>query len=245
MPSSGAARVLVVDDEEGVRSFLAEALELAGHDVETAADGVEALARITARPPRVLITDLRMPNLDGMGLLRRVRAEHPEVAVIVLTAYGSVSEAVEAMKEGAFDFLEKPLEGPAALRRVVEHALAQRRAASDDGVADDDGPRLTYGDPAMAPVVRALQKVARTDATVLLIGESGTGKEVAARAVHRWSGRRDGPFIAINCAALADTLLESELFGHEKGAFTGAERRRAGWFEAAHGGTLFLDEIGH
>jgi DNA-binding NtrC family response regulator len=186
-----------------------------------------------------------MPGMNGMDLLRKARAERPEMEVIVLTAHGSVEGAVEAMRLGALDYLQKPLSGPdevrLLVRRAVEHyGLAALRDRAD---ADEQPVRLTYGAPAMKAVVAAIEKVAPTDASVLLLGESGTGKEVAARMIHRLSGRRDGPFVAVNCAALSETLLESELFGHEKGAFTGATARHRGRIELADGGTFFLDEI--
>ncbi len=240
------ASVLVVDDEEGIRSFLAEALALSGYEVAEAPDGEAALQLLARRSFHVLLTDLTMPRVDGMTLIRRVRAEQPELEIIVLSAHGTIQTAVEAIKLGAFDFLQKPLESPGELRRLVARAVERHRlrALQEIARAGADEPRLSHGDPAMKPVVRALEKVARTDATVLLIGESGTGKEVAAHAVHRWSARRDGPFVAINCAALSESLLESELFGHEKGAFTGAQTRRRGRLELADGGTFFLDEVG-
>ena len=240
------ARILVVDDEEGVRSFVAECLDLDGHDVSEASDGLEAIGVLARQGIEVLVTDLKMPRLDGMGLLRHVREESPEVEVILLTAHGSVDSAVEAMKLGAFDYLRKPLESPKELRLLVRRAEERYRLRAIREVArtEDVGPKLTWGAPSMVPVVRALQKVARTDATVLLLGESGTGKEVAARSLHGWSRRAEGPFVAVNCATLSETLLESELFGHEKGAFTGADARRRGKLELAAGGTFFLDEIG-
>ncbi|MCA9719615.1 MAG: sigma-54-dependent Fis family transcriptional regulator, partial [Myxococcales bacterium] len=239
MSTAPAASVLVVDDEEGVRSFLAEALELSGYDVAEAEDGQAALEALSRRSFHVLITDLTMPRVDGMTLLRRVRADQPELEIIVLTAHGTIETAVAAIKLGAFDFLQKPLESPGELRRLVARAVERRRLRALQEITRGDAgePTLSYGDPAMQPVVRALEKVARTDATVLLIGESGTGKEVAAQAVHRWSARASGPFVAINCAALSESLLESELFGHEKGAFTGAQARRRGRLELADGGT--------
>jgi two-component system response regulator FlrC len=241
------ARVLVADDEQGLRTFVAEALEHDGHAVAQAADGEEA-ARLLARETfDLLITDLRMPRLDGMALLRQVRAVQPETEVIVLTAHGSVDTAVEAMKLGAFDYLEKPISGPAQLRLLASRALEHKALLAEKDRAVRDAPALpplSYGDPAMLPVVDALRKVAHTTSSVLLLGESGTGKEIAARTLHAWSQRSHGPFVAVNCAAIAETLLESELFGHEKGAFTGASSARRGRIELADGGTFFLDEIG-
>ncbi|MDI7267673.1 MAG: sigma-54 dependent transcriptional regulator [Myxococcota bacterium] len=240
------ARILVADDEEGIRAFVAEALEADGHSVAQAADGREAELRLAERGFDLLISDLKMPRLDGMALLRKVRAEQPEVEIIVLTAYGTVDSAVEAMKLGALDYLQKPIGSPAELRLLVSRALerrsllALRDRTSRDAEAEEP---MTWGDPAMKPVLAALRKVAATPATVLLLGESGTGKEVAARAIHRWSARTAGPFVAVNCAALPENLLESELFGHEKGAFTGAHARRRGRVELAEGGTFFLDEV--
>jgi two-component system response regulator AtoC len=239
-------RILVVDDEEGIRSFLAESLELDGHQIEEAASGEEALERLRAKSFDLVLTDLRMPGMGGMKLLETAQAEQPEVEFIVLTAHGNVESAVQAMKLGAFDFIQKPVSGPAELRLLAARALERRKLKdlADSARASEDEPVLSYGDPAMGPVVEALKKVARTHATVLLLGESGTGKEVAARAIHRMSDRASGPFVAINCATLSETLLESELFGHEKGAFTGATDRKRGRIELAHGGTFFLDEVG-
>ncbi len=240
------ARVLIVDDEEGIREFLAEALEDDGHAATRAADGLEA-TRILARESfDLMVTDLKMPGFDGIGLVRKARAEQPEMEVVVLTAYGTVETAVEAMKLGAFDYLQKPLSSPGELRLLASRALERRSLLALRDRADREAPGdvpLTWGDPAMAPVVEALRRVAPTEATVLLLGESGTGKEVAARALHRWSARGGGPFVAVNCAAISESLLESELFGHEKGAFTGAARARRGRLELAAGGTFFLDEI--
>jgi two-component system response regulator FlrC len=239
-------RILVVDDEEGVRSFLAESLEIDGHQVEEAANGQEALERVRARSFDLVLTDLRMPGMDGLELLQKVHAEQPEVEFIVLTAHGNVENAVQAMKLGAFDYIQKPVSGPAELRLLAHRALERRRMRDQEEIsrASANEPVLTHGDPVMAPVVEALKKVARTNATVLLLGESGTGKEVAARAIHQLSERANGPFVAINCATLSESLLESELFGHEKGAFTGATDRKRGRIELAHGGTFFLDEVG-
>ncbi len=240
------ARILVADDEEGIREFIADALSLDHHAVEQAADGRAAARALDQRAFDVVITDLKMPGMDGMALLRKLRAEQPEVEVVVLTAHGTVDTAVEAMKLGAFEYLQKPISGPDELRLLVGRAV-ERRGLRDLKVmaerADTGGPQLGYGDPAMRPVLEALEKVARTSATVLLLGESGTGKEVAARAIHAQSTRRGRPFMAVNCAALTETLLESGLFGHEKGAFTGASDRHRGRIELADGGTFFLDEV--
>jgi two-component system response regulator FlrC len=241
------ARVLVVDDEAGLRTFLSETLEQEGHEVTVAGDGLEAEKRLAERNFELVVTDLKMPGKDGMSLLRKLRSEQPETEVVVLTAHGTVDTAVEAMKLGAFDYLQKPLRDPDELALVAQRALERRgllQLKATAEIVSGDAPRLTYGDAAMTPVVNALEKVARTSATVLLLGESGTGKEVAARAVHRMSERRERPFMAINCAALSETLLESELFGHERGAFTGANERRRGRLEVADGGTFFLDEVG-
>ncbi|HVS62475.1 MAG TPA: sigma-54 dependent transcriptional regulator [Thermoanaerobaculia bacterium] len=240
------ASILVVDDEEGVRSFVAEALESAGHRVSVAADGDQAARLLDARSFQLLVTDLRMPGLDGMELLRKVRTEQPEVEVLVLTAHATVDGAVEAMKLGALDYLQKPLSGPDEIRLLADRATeryslnALRTRARED---ESQPLPLGHGAPAMTLVIEALRKVASTPATLLLLGESGTGKEVAARSVHSWSSRAEGPFVAVNCAAVPEHLLESELFGHEKGAFTGAVASRRGRIELAAGGTFFLDEI--
>jgi two-component system response regulator FlrC len=239
-------RILVVDDEDGLRAYLAEALAGAGHEVTTAGTVDEALARLASQAFHVVLTDLRMPGAGGMAIVRKVRGEQPETEVIVLTAYGSVDTAVEAMKLGAFDYLQKPIAGPGELRLVVARAVERHQlvTARDRAGLEAPVPTLTWGDPTMAPVVDAVRRVAPTQATVLLVGESGTGKEVCARAIHQASARARGPFVAVNCAALSASLLESELFGHEKGAFTGATERRRGRIELADGGTFFLDEVG-
>jgi two-component system, NtrC family, response regulator AtoC len=242
------ARILVVDDEAGLREFLTDSLELDHHAVVAAKDGLEAARLLDERGFDLVLTDLKMPGLDGMAILRKVRAEQPEVEVIVMTAHGTVDNAVEAMKLGAFEYLQKPISGPDELRLLAGRAL-ERRGLRDrlDGAerhAEPARPPLSYGDAAMHPVIDAIAKVARTSATVLLLGESGTGKEVAARTVHAQSPRAARPFSAINCAALSEQLLESELFGHEKGAFTGATERKRGRLELCDGGTFFLDEVG-
>ena len=241
-------RILVVDDEEGVRSFVAEALESEGVEITTAADGNEAAAVLDRQAFDVVITDLKMPGKSGLELLAKVRATEPETQVILLTAHGTVETAVQAMKAGAFDYLQKPIGSPAELRVLASRAIERRQLLTaregSTRIEADATPPLTYGDPVMGPVKAALEKVARTDATVLLLGETGTGKEVAARTLHAHSARAGQPFVAVNCAALSESLLESELFGHEKGAFTGAHAQRRGRLELAAGGTFFLDEIG-
>jgi two-component system response regulator AtoC len=239
-------RVLVADDEPGIRSFVAGCLERDGHVVEQAGDGDAALAALRGRAFDLLITDLRMPGLDGLRLVETALAEQPELQAIVLTAHGNVETAVAAMKLGAFDYLQKPPSGPAELRLLVARALERKSllALRERELGAAAPIRLSWGAPRMTAVVQALEKVARTDATVLLLGESGVGKELAARAVHQQSPRAAGPWVAINCATLSESLLESELFGHEKGAFTGAAARKRGRIELAHGGTFFLDEVG-
>lgn len=240
-------RILVVDDEAGVREFVAEALEGDGTQALALGSGAAALAELSQRTYSLLFTDLKMPGMNGLELLARARELQPELEVIVLTAQGSVDAAVEAMKLGAFDFVQKPVSGPQELRLLAARALERRELLDiKESVARGNAaePALAYSDPKMAAVVEALRKVAKTQATVLLVGESGTGKEVAARALHRFSSRENGPFVAINCAALSENLLESELFGHEKGAFTGAGAAKRGRIELAAGGTFFLDEVG-
>lgn len=238
------AQVLVVDDEVGIREFMLDALESEGHLVKEAPDGEAAWHLMGKHRFQVVISDLKMPRLDGLGLLRRIKEQQPEVEVILLTAHGTIQNAVEAMKLGAFDYLAKPIASPAELRLMVGRAVERYRLKAASEILEQGGPSLTFGAPSMIPVVNALKRVALTPTSVLLTGESGVGKEVAARAIHRGSPRASGPFVAINCATLSDTLLESELFGHEKGAFTDAKERRRGKLELADGGTFFLDEVG-
>jgi two-component system response regulator FlrC len=239
-------RVLVVDDEEGIRTFIGEVLEGEGHKVTLARDGAEAAQLLERQSFHLMITDLKMPRLDGMSLLRKARAEQPEMEVIVLTAHGTVASAVEAMKLGAADYLTKPLANLDELRIVAAKAL-ERRELRDEGQRSAARKAERAGmiavDPAMRAVAAQIAKVAATDATVLLLGESGSGKEVAARTIHEQSPRAAGPFVAVNCAVLSEHLIESEMFGHEKGAFTGAAAQRRGRFELADSGTLFLDEV--
>ncbi|HEX7500696.1 MAG TPA: sigma-54 dependent transcriptional regulator [Polyangia bacterium] len=240
-------RVLVVDDEEGIRTFIGEVLEGEGLRVSLAADGESAARMLDRESFHLMITDLKMPGLDGMSLLRKARAESPETEVVVLTAHGTVAGAVEAMKLGAFDYLDKPLSGPDELRLVASRAMERRHLREDAQrmrAPENGEPSIVAKDRVMQAVMGQVRKVATTDATVLLLGESGTGKEVLSRVLHRESRRAAGPFVAVNCAAISDSLLESEMFGHEKGAFTGAVSNHRGRFELADGGTLFLDEVG-
>jgi DNA-binding NtrC family response regulator len=229
--------------------MLRHALEGQGHLVVEARDEAEAIAAIREARPAVVLSDLKLPNGDGFGVLRAAKELDPELPVIVMTAYGSIQDAVTAMKEGALDFLAKPVE-PDHLLLLVERAIAQRRMLTEylllkeEMAARRGAPRIIGEDPKLRQVTQQLHRAAATDATVLLEGESGTGKELFARSLHALSPRAEGPFVAINCAAIPDNLLETELFGHEKGAFTGANTRKPGRFEVAHRGTLFLDEIG-
>lgn len=240
-------RVLVVDDEARIRSFLREALELAGHIVREAADGAEALEATRRQSFDVVLTDLKMPGMSGMDLLRHLQLEVPELQTVVLTAHGTVGTAVEALKLGAFDYLQKPVSSIEELHLLVARAIERKQLLTwREHALREGGASLTlsFGDPAMKPVVESLRKVAPTNASVLLTGESGTGKEVVSRVLHQWSGRHEGPFVAVNCAALPDQLIESELFGAERGAYTGATATRRGKIELASGGTFLLDEVG-
>ncbi len=241
--------VLIVEDKDSLRAMLRHALEAHGHAVVEARDEPEAVQHLRQARPVVVLTDLKLPVGDGFGVLRAAKELDPELQVVVMTAYGSIQDAVTAMKEGAMDFLAKPID-PDHLLLMVERAIAQRRILTEyillkEELADRRGaPRIIGEDPKLRQVSQQLHRAAATDATVLLEGESGTGKELFARALHVLSPRNDGPFVAINCAAIPETLLETELFGYEKGAFTGAAARKPGRFELAHRGTLFLDEIG-
>lgn len=243
------ARLLVVDDEPNVLYSLRRGLESAGLEVLTAETAKQGLEQVSSQRPDAVIVDVRLPDMSGLDLYDRIRQIDQRLPVIVITAYAATETAIEAMKRGAFDYLLKPVDLP-QLRDVVGRALELGRLSRVPAVLDEPGQPEVEGDrivgrtPAMQEVYKAIGRVAPQDVTALILGESGTGKELVARAIYQHSRRSQGPFLAINCAAIPEALLESELFGHERGAFTGADRRRIGKFEQAHGGTIFLDEIG-
>jgi DNA-binding NtrC family response regulator len=230
-------QVLVVDDDPGMRSALETSFLRHGWRVETAAGVSEAMAKFHRHPHPLVVTDIRMPDSDGFALLRQVRTAEPGTAVILLTAFASVPEAVIAMKDGACDYLVKPV-GFDQLQRIAQQILARTTELGGDGA------QLVGHSPVWQRALQRARQVASSDADILIQAESGTGKELLARLIHRLSPRRDRPFIAVNCAAFPENLLESELFGHTKGAFTGAAAAKPGKFELAHGGTLLLDEVG-
>jgi DNA-binding NtrC family response regulator len=248
-PGGTPASILLVEDKDSLRAMLRLALEAQGHAVVEARDELEAIAALRESQPDVVLSDLRLPHGDGFGVLKASREFDPELPVIVMTAYGSIQDAVAAMKQGALDFLAKPVD-PDHLLLLVERALAQRRLLGEyrllkeEAAARRGRPTIIGDSPALRQVLLAINRAAVTDTTVLLEGESGTGKELCARALHDGSPRSNGPFVAINCAAIPETLLEAELFGYERGAFTGANQRKLGRFETAQRGTIFLDEIG-
>jgi DNA-binding NtrC family response regulator len=234
-------RILVVEDRENLRRLVETTLAESGFQVDAAADGAAASELASASSYDLVLTDLMLPELSGLDLLRAIKRAQPSTPVIVFTAYGSVGTAVEAMKLGAADFIEKPIEMEELLK-LVDTWVRQEGEVPAFVLAD--GTRIVGRHPKVKAALRLLERVAPSETTVLLLGESGTGKELFARGLHLLSGRRKGPFVPINCAAIPETLIENELFGHEKGAFTGANRREKGRFELASGGTLFLDEIG-
>ena len=236
-----ARRVLVVDDDSGHRGMLQALLGRWGLEVAVASDGQEAVERVCERPFDVVLMDIRMPDMDGITALKAIRLHNPAVPVVLMTAYSTVESAVEAMKSGAVDYLIKPLDFDLLKQTLFD--MLERESRSESGaIVPVEG--IAGRSPAMLRLFEMIHTVAPSEATVLITGKSGTGKELVAHAIHRQSRRKDGPWVAVNCAALSENLLESELFGHEKGAFTGADRRREGRFLQANGGTLFLDEIG-
>jgi DNA-binding NtrC family response regulator len=241
-------RLLVVDDEATARRALSTLLRDDGYEVDVAASGEEALEHLARAAPDMLLTDVRMPGIDGVELLTRAKALDPQLAVVVMTAFGNVKDAVRAMRAGAEHYITKPVdldELSLVIDRVLRHKAISREADLLRARVRDENrfDNLLGVSPPMRSLFKTIAQVAPSRATVLLTGESGTGKERVAQAIHESSNRREGPFVKLHCAALAETLLESELFGHEKGAFTGAAARREGRFKLAHGGTLFLDEI--
>jgi len=242
-------RLLLVEDKGSLRAVLKKTLEAEGFEVDEAADVPQAVRRLRSGPYLMVLTDLKLPGGDGHEVLKASLQEDPLLPVVVMTAYGTVEDAVRAMKEGAFDFLSKPVD-TSHLMVLVERAASQRRLMTENILLKEEFaerfgmPRIIGDDPSLRALTEQVRKVAPTPATVLLSGESGTGKELFARAIHELSPRSGRPFVAINCAAIPETLLENELFGHEKGAYTGASSAKAGRFEMADTGTMFLDEIG-
>jgi DNA-binding NtrC family response regulator len=240
-------KILIVDDEPSNRSILSQELIHEGYSVLAASDGREALRKVEASRPDLIILDYMMPDLSGLEVLKELRKKENDTPVVMITAYGTMERAVEAMKEGAYDFITRPFE-PDHIALVVRKALERQRLKRGVEILSEEVEeryRLVVGDSvAMKHAVDLAKKAAGSNATVLLLGASGTGKEIFARAIHNWSERKERPFIAINSVALSKELLESELFGHEQGAFTGAHRRKTGKIELAHGGTIFFDEIG-
>lgn len=245
----GKMSIMIVDDELIIRESFVRWFEKSGHRVKAASSGLEALEKLEEFPFELLFVDIKMPGMDGIELLKRVKEEYPDTIVVIITAYGSIETAVKAMKLGAADYLLKPFK-PDQLSLVMEKVAQQSKLSSEYNYLKGRLEQMTRFDniigqsPPMEEIFQLIPEVAHTDTSILIVGETGTGKELVAKAIHAKSHRSYGPFIAINCGAMPDTLLESELFGHQKGAFTGAIRARKGFLEVASGGTLFLDEIG-
>ena len=244
-----AAVLLLVDDDEAFRKVLARELSRLGHDVATAGSGDEALRRVAEREPEVVLLDLRLPDRDGLEVLEAIHAASPGTDVIMLTGHGSIDTAIQAVRKGAFDYVAKPCpldELEVRIQRALERQSLRRRASLlERGLTPPDVGSSFVGDsPEFRRLAQLLERVAPSDSTVIITGETGSGKEMVAKLVHARSPRRGRPFVVVECAALQESLLQSELFGHERGAFTGADRAKPGLFEVAHGGTIFLDEIG-
>ena len=244
----GDEKILIADDEQSIVYGLAALLEEDGYQVDSAGDGALALEKLNRDQYALLLADLKMPKLDGLQILKKIKQKGLDVEVIIITGKGTISTAVKAMKAGAYDYLTKPVE-PQRLRSIIPKALEHYRLRVSHKNLQQQIRQFTHYEdligqsPKMQEIYRLIDAVADSTANVMITGESGTGKELVARAIHRKSGRREQPFVAVNCSALPEQILENELFGHEKGAFTGALTEKAGCFELAHGGTLFLDEI--
>ncbi len=241
-----SGRILLVDDDPDILEVLGDRLVSQGYTVRAARDGVEAVESVKADPPDVILLDLQMPRMGGLEFMKHVAEEDRDITVVVITAVGTIERAVEAMKQGAYDFITKPF-NPEQVTLTVAKALEREGLKRTNKLLRDElsqrEVRLIGEAPRMAEIIGTAQRAAASRSTVTILGESGTGKEVLARAIHEWSDRRSAPFVAVNCVALTEELLESELFGHEKGSFTGAVSQKAGKFEVADGGTIFLDEI--
>jgi DNA-binding NtrC family response regulator len=243
------SKILIVDDDPDIVMMLEDRLQASGYETVVATEGQQALDQIVHEPPQLILLDLTLPKVSGLDVLKRLSQMKPSdnIPVIVMTAHASIEAAVEAMKEGAYDFLTKPLDGDHLLiviRKALERDALRRQVAYLRSEVDGRYASIVGNSPSVRYVVEAAQRAAKSDASVLLLGESGTGKELFARSIHQWSPRCAMPLIVINCVALTETLLENELFGHERGAFTGADRQQKGKLEMADGGTVFLDEIG-
>src|SRR5438046_6623324 len=236
--------VWIVEDDRSIRWVIEKALAREGIAHKTFSSAYEVLQALAVSQPQVLVSDIRMPGESGLVLLSKVKERFPQMPVIIMTAYSDLDSAVAAFQGGAFEYLPKPFDVDHALA-LIRRATAETHATAPNGVVGTEAPEILGQAPAMQEVFRAIGRLSQSNATVLITGESGTGKELVARALHRHSPRAAGPFVAINTAAIPKDLLESELFGHERGSFTGAQSLRRGRFEQAAGGTLFLDEVGH